>query len=317
MFVRASLACALAAALIGPSGSRPDGKSTNAAEARAADKKTQHLPASENAATYYRQAFAAIPKNAPDRETLLKAIEGAAPDVQEALVKPFSKSLNLVRLGSEQHECTWDDPAESGLDKQRTFLTPLRQVTYAAWLQMDADFRYKRYAEMSERAIVFLRLSRHLQADRLWVTHLVAGGTAHGTIESIAPAIGQAPTEIVRELAENLKRLPPKVHVARAFRGEVESQVAHVRYLTQLDPAELPKQGDLLIRMPCRVLTNLRIKRCFGRYFQSWEHRQSAIPRYLTRWSWLGAAKSFSKLLTPSFPRMLQTGRQSGTARMS
>lgn len=213
------------------------------ADGRAAPARQAVQSADKNAASNYRQAFAATPKNAPTYEQLQAAMEQPASPQSAAMLKPFARSLELLAAGSSKPQCVWDAPDETTAAKDRSFLNAARQLAGSGWLQMRVDVENKRFAPALQIAATLMRFSRHLQSDRLLVTHLVGTGVAAGTMEQAALALSQAPPASVQVFSDIIEKLPPRITVGEAAEGEIHSEVAHFRSLEKSTGTELTQAG--------------------------------------------------------------------------
>src|SRR5207248_831999 len=100
----------------------------------------------ENAATYYRQAFALLPQKPddPDIKAMKEAGDGPPTPAEVALVRKYDPAAQLLRRGAAVPRCDWGLDRTKGPDLLITHLQPTRTMAYLIALRFRHGMQEKR-----------------------------------------------------------------------------------------------------------------------------------------------------------------------------
>ena len=176
--------------------------------------------AGENAATLYRQAFGAFPKDAATLKLLDNwetAPLGAAADQAIARCEP---ALAWVARGAAAPKCDWGLDYGRGLALALPELNSVRPLTYAACLKVRVLCEKQQYNPALDVAGDLMALGRRLTLQQVMVSRLVGHGAEESVANAVARYLPVMPASQSAKLEARMKDLPPDVPFDQTVRNE-------------------------------------------------------------------------------------------------
>ena len=203
-------------------------------------------PAPENAASYYRQAFEALPQGNAEQEAYEKWGEIVFDTSAVGLIKRLEPSMALLHSGSAAGQIDWGWNYGKGLALKMPEVNKSRDLSRAAALSIRYMLEQKQYKAAARRAVDVMVLGRRLQLGRAIVTWLVGYGVELEGNIPISAYLPKIPPEELRELEAALDSLPEAQPLADAIAGEKEMCLRSIRNagLVKGDPVATEVPND-------------------------------------------------------------------------
>lgn len=182
--------------------------------------KATTLPAEENAATLYRQAFDLLPKRGLDAE-LLTDWDTIQPEMALDMLMRLEPANNLARraAGLSRVDWGWAD-GRAGVEQALKDLNSARALGQLVALR--ARYQMAQRAELAavEDWVAVFMLARHMGSGPMLISRLAATGTEAMAINQTAQHLPALSPEALKELVESLDALPPMPGLGVAVQGE-------------------------------------------------------------------------------------------------
>ena len=192
-----------------------------------------------NAATYYRQAFAQLPrKGTPDATALRYSSDEPPTEDRLKIARKYAKVVNLLRAGSAVPRCDWGLALEKGPELELPELDAARELSSLVSIRVYDETSHKQPAEALDDVVALLVLSRHIGKEPLVLCGLFDKGLTNVAIGAAANVLGQAvvPPEVLRSFRQKLTSLPESLPLPDAWRGEGAWNVRWLHDLEKDDP---------------------------------------------------------------------------------
>lgn len=127
------------------------------------------LPPEQNAATYYRQAFQAMPKGKRSQAEIEVYEKSPLDAVALGLLNRYETALTLMLRGAALKQCNWELKYEEGLELLLPHLAPVRTLGRMACLEARLLFQQGQDEEAFQTLTAVMVMARHLGSDPILV----------------------------------------------------------------------------------------------------------------------------------------------------
>ena len=162
----------------------------------------------ENAATYYRKAFALVPHAPPDLEVYKAWTTVPLDERALAAFQRCQQARQLLNQASQLHTCDWEWDYDQGLKLQLPELRSARPLVSAAPFWARVLFEQKHAADGVDVVHDLLVLSRRFGVERMVVARLMARPVETSAWMAASPFLPEMPAEQRNRLADIVARLP-------------------------------------------------------------------------------------------------------------
>ncbi|MDB5172831.1 MAG: hypothetical protein JWN51_1604 [Phycisphaerales bacterium] len=175
---------------------------------------------SDNAATYYRQAFDALPKG-DDVDRVFKDWDNVAFDGPTIkILRQCDPAIELMQRGASMKKCDWELDYNKGMELELPELKQARRLAEATSLKTRYLCEVKRYERVAAISADLITMGRHLSMQQLFVSRLIGIGVETEGIHVAARYLPDLPPPVLQQLADRLGKLPDAAALADTLRNE-------------------------------------------------------------------------------------------------
>ncbi|MDB5333951.1 MAG: hypothetical protein JWP03_5102 [Phycisphaerales bacterium] len=183
----------------------------------------------DNAATYYRQAFEALPSGEDVDRAFndWQTVPFDGPTIK--ILRRCDAAIELMQRGASMKKCDWELDYSKGLDLQIPELRQARRMTYAASLKIRYLCEVKRYERVAAISADLMTMGRHVSTQLVFVGRLIGIAVEESAIHVAARYLPELPPPITQQLLDRLANLPGVTPLSDTLRSEGKMTAITIR----------------------------------------------------------------------------------------